>query len=67
MRGGVRGREGRASERAETQSHSLYLEQVEDEGAAVVQVVDHLEVIDVAVHRVGQLEATDTEEQIIYE
>lgn len=31
-------------------SHSLYLEHMEDEGAAVAQVVDHLEVIDVAVH-----------------
>lgn len=41
-------------------SHSFYLEHVEDEGAAVVQIVDHLEVIDVAVHGVGQLKRTKT-------
>lgn len=38
---------------------------MEDEGAAVAQVVDHLEVVDVAVHRVGQLSGTREQRQVV--
>ena len=33
-----------------------HLEEVDDERASIAQVVHHLEVIDVAVHRVAELE-----------
>lgn len=38
---------------------------MEDEGAAVAQVVDYLEVVDVAVHRVGQLSGTGEQRQVV--
>lgn len=40
-----------------------YLEQVDDERAAVTQVINDLKVVDVAVHRVRQL-GTNTKEEM---